>query len=68
MGAESIMYVLVGTCLMAGTVYLYLVPDAVSSGTRPLDDFRLEDFQACHSSFEASYGGMKREGGKLRGL
>lgn len=30
------MYVLVGTCWIAGTVYLYLYPVADSPGTRPL--------------------------------
>ncbi len=39
MGAESIMYVLVGTCWIAGTVYLDLSPR-----TRPLDFVKSEDF------------------------
>ena len=38
------MYVLVGTCWIAGTVYLYLCPEADSLGTRPLGNFRSEDF------------------------
>ena len=40
------MYVLVGTCWIAGTVYLD--PDADFSGTRPLDDLGLAgDFLTC---------------------
>jgi hypothetical protein len=37
------MYVLVGTCRIAGTVYLCLTPDADSPGTKPLSIFQLED-------------------------
>jgi hypothetical protein len=44
MGTESIMNVLVGTCWIAGTVYLDLFPEADSPGTRPLGNFRSEDF------------------------
>lgn len=36
MGTESIMNVLVGTCWIAGTVYLDGEPDADMGGTRPL--------------------------------
>ena len=61
------MYVLVGTCRIAGTVYFDLDPGADSLGTRPLGNFRLEDFEAAHWDIERK----KREGkgreGKGRG-
>ena len=44
MGTESIMYVLVGTCWIAGTVYLFLDPGEDSLGIRPLGHIRSEDF------------------------
>jgi hypothetical protein len=36
MRTESIVYVLLGTCWIDGTVYLDLDPEADSPGTRPL--------------------------------
>jgi hypothetical protein len=39
MEAESIIYVLVGTCWMAGTVYLGLDVEVDSLGNIPLETF-----------------------------
>lgn len=44
MGTESIIYVLVGICWIAGTVYLYLFPEPDSPGIKPLGSIRSEDF------------------------
>lgn len=44
MGVESIMYVLVGTCWIVGTVYLSLDPGADSLGVRLLGKISLERF------------------------
>jgi len=62
------MYVLVGTCWMAGTVYWYLDPEADSAGTRPLGNFGSEDFFTRDWSALRQYiRKNRREGRRARG-
>ena len=46
MVADSIMYLLVGTWWMAGTVYLFFCPEADLPGSKPLGVFRSEGYLA----------------------
>ncbi len=61
MAPESMMYVSVGTCWIAGTVYLGLDPEAEGLGTRPLGGVGSEDFAVVR-------GGMKRRGREGKGI
>jgi hypothetical protein len=56
------MYVLVGTCWIVGTVYLYLCPEADSPGTRPLGKFQVRRLLHARSEgFEAVHWDTKRK-------
>ena len=63
MGTESIMYVLVGTWWMAGTVYLERCPEADSGGNKPLESSQVRSLllHARSGDVETVHDDMKRK-------